>query len=125
MPASGKELKYRVRNGDSLWVIARTHHVSVEQLLQWNNLAAGTSIRPGQQLAIRQQQNPTLASSTVRPVSYTVRKGDSLSLISQKFNVSINDLKEWNSLDQQKYLKPGQRLKLYIDVVRLSQNSQG
>jgi membrane-bound lytic murein transglycosylase D len=54
-----------------------------------------------------------------------VRKGDSLSLISQKFNVSVNDLKEWNSLEKQKYLKPGQRLKLYIDVVRLSQNSQG
>jgi membrane-bound lytic murein transglycosylase D len=124
-PASGKELKYRVRNGDSLWVIARTHNVSVKQLLQWNNLTTGASIRQGQQLAIRQQQNPTLASSTVRPVSYTVRKGDSLSLISQKFNVSINDLKEWNSLEQQKYLKPGQRLKLYIDVVRLSQNSQG
>jgi membrane-bound lytic murein transglycosylase D len=114
-----------VRNGDNLWVIARTHNVSVKQLMQWNNLSTGASIRPGQQLAIRQQQNPTLASSTVRPVNYTVRKGDSLSLISQKFNVSINDLKEWNALEKEQYLRPGQNLKLYIDAVRLSQNSQG
>jgi len=125
VPASGKTLTYRVRNGDSLWLIARSYNVSVKQLSQWNDLAANASIKPGQQLTIHQQQNPTLASNTVRPVNYTVRKGDSLSLISQKFNVSINDLKEWNSLEKQKYLKPGQRLKLYIDVVRLSQNSQG
>jgi peptidoglycan lytic transglycosylase D len=125
VPASGKNLTYRVHNGDSLWVIAHTYNVSVKQLSQWNNLAADATIKPGQQLTIRQQQNPTQASNTVRPVNYTVRKGDSLSLISQKFNVSVNDLKEWNSLEKQKYLKPGQRLKLYIDVVRLSQNSQG
>jgi len=125
VPASGKTLTYRVHNGDSLWVIARTYNVSVKQLSQWNNLAIGTTIRPGQQLTIRQQQDPTQASNTVRPVSYTVRKGDSLSLISQKFNVSVNDLKEWNSLEKQKYLKPGQKLKLFIDVVRLSQNNQG
>jgi membrane-bound lytic murein transglycosylase D len=124
-PASGKTLTYRVHNGDSLWVIARTYNVSVKQLSQWNNLAAGTTIKPGQRLTIRKPHSPTQASSTVRPVHYTVRKGDSLSLISQKFNVSVNDLKEWNSLEKQKYLKPGQRLKLYIDVVRLSQNSQG
>jgi membrane-bound lytic murein transglycosylase D len=123
--ASGKSLTYRVHDGDSLWVIAHTYNVSVKQLSQWNNLSTNTPIKPGQQLTIRQQQNPTLASNTVRPVNYTVRKGDSLSLISQKFNVSINDLKEWNSLEKQKYLTPGQRLKLYIDVVRLSQNSQG
>jgi membrane-bound lytic murein transglycosylase D len=123
--ASGKTRTHRVQNGDSLWVIARSYNVSVKQLSQWNNLAANASIKPGQQLVIRQQQDPTQASNTVRPVSYTVRKGDSLSLISQKFNVSVNDLKEWNSLEKQKYLKPGQKLKLFIDVVRLSQNSQG
>jgi membrane-bound lytic murein transglycosylase D len=125
VPVSGKTLTYRVHNGDSLWVIARTYNVSVKQLSKWNNLAAGTTIKPGQRLTIRKPHNPTQASNTVRPVNYTVRKGDSLSLISQKFNVSVNDLKEWNSLEKQKYLKPGQRLKLYIDVVRLSQNSQG
>jgi membrane-bound lytic murein transglycosylase D len=123
--ATGKELAYQVRSGDTLWVIARTHNVSIEQLSQWNNLASGASIKPGQQLTIRQQQNTTQASNTVRPVNYTVRKGDTLFLISQKFNVSVNDLKEWNALEKEKYLKPGQKLKLYIDVARLSQNNQG
>jgi membrane-bound lytic murein transglycosylase D len=123
---SGKEQRYRVQSGDTLWVIARTHNVSIEQLSQWNNLATGASIKPGQQLTIRQHQNTTTqASNTVKPVNYTVRKGDTLFLISQKFNVSVNDLKEWNELEKEKYLKPGQKLKLYIDVARLSQNNQG
>ena len=124
-PAAGIELKYRVRNGDNLWVIARTHSVSVKQLSQWNNLASDASIKPGQQLTIRKQQIPAQAGNTISPVNYTVRKGDSLFLISQKFNVSVNDLKEWNALKKEKYLKPGQKLKLYIDVARLSQNNQG
>jgi membrane-bound lytic murein transglycosylase D len=124
-PAAGKQLKYQVRDGDNLWVIARSYNVSVGQLAQWNNIAPNTPIKPGQQLTIRQQQGPAQASKTIRPVNYTVRKGDSLFLISQKFNVSVKDLREWNALEKQKYLRPGQKLKLYIDVARLSQNSQG
>jgi peptidoglycan lytic transglycosylase D len=122
---SAKDLAYRVQSGDNLWGIARTYNVSIKQLSQWNNLAPGAQIKPGQQLTIRQQQNAMLASNSVRPVNYMVRKGDTLSLISQKFNVSISDLKEWNALEKDKYLKPGQLLKLYVDVAHLSQNNQG
>jgi membrane-bound lytic murein transglycosylase D len=122
---TGEEQTYRVRSGDNLWAIAHTYNVSIELLSQWNNLASGAPIKPGQQLTIRRRQNPTLAGNTIRPVNYTVRKGDSLYLISRKFNVSISDLKEWNALGKVKYLKPGQKLKLYVDVARLSQNNQG
>jgi membrane-bound lytic murein transglycosylase D len=130
-PVVGKSLKYQVRSGDNLWVIARTYNVSVGQLAQWNSLAVDAPIKQGQQLTIRQSQDAMQASNTarpvntVRPINYTVRKGDSLFLISKKFNVSINDLKEWNSLEKEKYLRPGQKLKLYIDVARLMQNNQG
>ncbi len=48
-------------------------------------------------------------------VSYKVRKGDSLSRIAQRFSVSVPELKKWNKLPK-KYLKPGQRIKLYVDV---------
>jgi membrane-bound lytic murein transglycosylase D len=123
--AAGKELSYQVRDGDNLWVIAHDHNVSVDQLARWNDLASDAPIKPGQLLAIRKPQSPLQSGNTIRPVNYTVRKGDSLFLISQKFNVSINDLKEWNALEKQKYLRPGQKLKLYIDVARLAQNNQG
>ena len=124
-PAVGKAIKYRVRSGDSLWLIARSHSVSVRALAQWNNLASDAPIRPGQRLTIRVASSSTLAGNTLRPISYTVRKGDSLFLISKRYNVSIDDLQEWNGLKDATYIRPGQKLKLFIDVARLTQNSQG
>ena len=61
----------------------------------------------------------------VRTVRYTVRKGDSLFLISRKFNVSVADLKSWNGLNGKKYLQPGQRLKVHVDVTKQSVASRG
>jgi membrane-bound lytic murein transglycosylase D len=44
-----------------------------------------------------------------------VREGDSLSRIAGKFNVSVDDIIDWNALDPGAYLKPGQELKLYVE----------
>jgi len=126
LPTAPRDSSYRVRDGDSLWNIARSHNLSVAQLEQWNNLVPGSPIRAGQQLSLREPSvAPRVGSRGAKSVNYTVRKGDSLFLISQKFNVSVDDLKEWNGLKNARLLKPGQKLKLYIDVARLAQNNQG
>jgi membrane-bound lytic murein transglycosylase D len=44
--------QYTVRRGDSLWLIARRHQVSLSDLLQWNNLAEDSVLRPGQTLTV-------------------------------------------------------------------------
>ena len=49
---------------------------------------------------------------------YTVRKGDSLSRIADRFNIRVADIKRWNTIG--KYLQPGQKLKLYVDITRQS-----
>ena len=123
--AGAGERTYRVRRGDSLWKIAHTHGISIEQLAHWNDLDSGAAIQPGQHLTIRSRNSTPRSVNTIRSISYTVRRGDSLYLISQKYNVSITDLKSWNGLERQKYLKPGQKLKLQIDVVRLAQDDPG
>jgi membrane-bound lytic murein transglycosylase D len=46
-------VEYTVRNGDSLWVIARRNGVSVRDLMRWNGLREGSILRPGQTLTIR------------------------------------------------------------------------
>jgi membrane-bound lytic murein transglycosylase D len=53
-------------------------------------------------------------------VNYVVRRGDSLSLIAGRFRVTVAKLLEWNSLSAQKYLQPGQRLVMYVDVTEQS-----
>ena len=53
-------------------------------------------------------------------IGYKVRRGDSLAKISRKFRVSVAELRRWNDLPKGKYLQPGQRLTVYVDVTRQS-----
>jgi membrane-bound lytic murein transglycosylase D len=45
-----------------------------------------------------------------------VKKGDSLARIASKFSVTVEDLVVWNKLDQKKYLQPGQKLTIFVDI---------
>ena len=49
----GTILPYRVQPGDSLDDIARKYHVTVDQLMKWNNLQGTSALQVGQQLKIR------------------------------------------------------------------------
>ena len=122
----GKEKDvYRVRAGDSLWTISRKFNVNYRSLAKWNGLAPKDTLRTGQKLVVWTKGNsiqraafsPHSNKLVTQKINYKVRRGDSLARISNKFNVGINDLKKWNrKLSKQKYLQPGQRLTLYVDV---------
>ena len=131
-PQQGQKLIHRVRHGDTLWDISRRYNISVRQLASWNSMAPRDLLREGQKLviwhkpgsAIRPQSMVDLASNgALQKIQYIVRRGDSLSRISQKFNVKISQLRSWNSLPKGKYLQPGQRLTLFVDVTRQADNS--
>jgi membrane-bound lytic murein transglycosylase D len=122
---SGKRTAYKVRNGDSLWKIASRHNVTVAQITRWNSLKKSAVIKPGQKLVIYKGTATASGGNKFRTVRYTVRKGDSLFLISRKFNVSVADLRSWNGLSGKKYLQPGQRLKIRVDITKQSVASRG
>lgn len=118
---------YTVRNGDTLWEIARRHQLSVAQLARMNGMAPRDPLRPGRTLIVGTGTGTVTASAhPVAPrqkVHYTVRQGDSLTRISQRFRVTVADLRSWNNLHTKAYLQPGQRLMLYVDVTRQAGNS--
>ena len=60
------------------------------------------------------------SNGTTRKLRYTVRNGDSLYLIASRFRISVADLLRWNNIDKAKYLQPGQKLTMYVDVTRQS-----
>jgi len=101
---------YRVRQGDSLWDIAKAQKVSVRDLQRWNNLS-GSNLKVGQALFLQAAGNNQQTKPA--PTYYKVKKGDSLYVIAKRFNVQINNLKTWNPRDSA-MLKPGQTLTLYI-----------
>jgi len=121
-----------VKKGDTLWDLSRKYHVSHYQLARWNGLAPADTLSAGKKLVLwtKNQSSKKYSSSTsnthalsrttIRTIRYTVRKGDSLALISNKFNVTVKQLLKWNRLSKTSYLQPGQRLTLYVDVTRQS-----
>ncbi|MCC5855345.1 MAG: LysM peptidoglycan-binding domain-containing protein [Idiomarina sp.] len=120
-------VNHAVQRGDTLWDLSRTYGVSVNNLARWNNMAPGDMLRPGQTLAIWLNEAPrTQAASNasggsngvVRTVHYQVRSGDSLARIASRFRVSIADIERWNQIGRNRYLQPGQRLTLYVDVTQ-------
>ncbi len=129
---SGKKRIYTVKRGDTLWDIARSYKVSHKALARWNGLSPKDTLKLGRELAIwtKTKSNEKVANSaplqpfatspinTLSSLHYRVRKGDSLACIAQKFNVTVASLRKWNTLPS-KYLQPGQRLKLYVDVTEL------
>jgi membrane-bound lytic murein transglycosylase D len=112
---SSSRLAYKVKSGDALGTIATRHGVSLTQIKQWNNLSSNL-IKIGQVLIIHSNAEPSttksIAMNSENPRSsktYTVRPGDSLWVISQKHQLSIEQIKRLNNLNSTQ-IKPGQRL---------------
>ncbi len=49
----GTVLRYRVQAGDSLADIAKKYHVTIDQMMKWNNLTDPGMLSVGQQLKIK------------------------------------------------------------------------
>ena len=124
---SGSKQIHIVRSGQSLWSISRNYGVSTNALAKWNGMAPIDTLKVGQKLVIwskntselkRVSFNQAAPNQGLHALRYTVRKGDSLSRIADRFNIRVSDIKRWNQLG--KYLQPGQKLKLYVDITRQS-----
>jgi membrane-bound lytic murein transglycosylase D len=114
------DLSYTVASGDTLSGIAGRYNTSVSELVAINQLRDRHSIRIGQKLVLPQQGGvvPTLVVNDPGPQSipnsrtYTVRRGDTLTAISQRFGVATPILMTLNDLRDRNMLQPGQVLKL-------------
>lgn len=126
---SGTKINYKVQSGDNLWDISRAHKVSHRSLAKWNGIAPTDPIKPGQTLVIW-KKTPTTdvakvpetslnSNAVMRNIIYQVRNGDSLARIASKFNVTIAQIEGWNNINRKKYLQPGQKLNLKVDVTNI------
>ena len=120
----GNRVEHIVVAGDSFWSISQRYGVNLRSLASWNGMAPRDTLSVGQKLVLWTSQTsaPQALSNngTTRKVRYTVRNGDSLALIADRFRISVADLVRWNKIDKGKYLQPGQKLTMYVDVTRQS-----
>lgn len=114
----GVKTTHTVVNGDNLWDIGKRYKVTGRNIAKWNGFASRDTLKLGQKLVIWQNNKsaPKNKQAILRNITYKVRSGDSFARIANKFNVRIRDIERWNNLNKAKYLQPGQKLKLSIDV---------
>jgi len=107
-------VSYKVRSGDSLWSIARSHGTTVKQVCALNNLRGDSVLKPGMVL----KMSGTAASAPARKVVYQVQSGDSLWSISRRFDLAVGQICNWNNLAKNQVLRPGQTLTLHVPADR-------
>ncbi len=114
-----------VESGDSLSKIAARHHVPVDVLRSSNDLD-GDMIRVGQKLRLPRDEQmlvdplyaqaalelQTLQSGLIasQRISHRVLPGESLSVIAQRYHVSVKDLQRWNGISDPGKLRAGKNI---------------
>ena len=127
---------HRVRNGESLWTIARRYGSRVDLIQRFNRLPSASRIRAGATLMIPlpngeglnpiaaaergYTENALVSSNPLRDgimttedgvIIHRVKSGDTLWSISRRYGVCIADILRWNSLGSHR-IWPGDTLKL-------------
>lgn len=90
-------LEYRVVAGDTLWVIAQRNNTTIQTIKEINGLSSD-SLTIGQILKLPQKQQEPATEVNASTTTYQVVSGDSLSLIANKFNTTVTEIKEENQL---------------------------
>lgn len=105
--ATRDKIVYRVKKGDTLGHIAEMHNTSASNIRTWNNLRYGQYIYPNQKLVIWVSKKQIDGDGY-----YIVQNGDTLTLISQKTGVSLDELKRLNPSINYSKIFPGDKIKV-------------
>jgi membrane-bound lytic murein transglycosylase D len=102
------------KSGETLDTIAAEFHVSAANIASYNEVTPNQPVEAGDELVIPVPVN----GSSSGQQRYTVHRGDTLVTIADRFNVSVEQLREWNGSSAAR-LAPGRSI--YVaEPVRLA-----
>lgn len=104
--ASTGDTIYTVKAGESVWGVANKHNITMDQLIQWNNIK-NNFIYPGQQVIVK--KGTTQSAPTTGQKTYTVKAGESVWGVADSHGITMNQLIEWNNI-KNNFIYPGQQL---------------
>jgi len=148
LPEVDLSVKHRVRRGQTLQRIANQYHVSATELAQANGISRTRPLKRGMILTVpaslrspapaeidkgdprastayvpaRNIRTPTsldAESDAEGRARHTVRKGETLASIADKYGVTVSDIKRWNHLTSGK-VRRGTRLKIRVGDAAIS-----
>ena len=88
MPANKMHI---VERGEGVYSIARKYNLQPKELMKWNGLNNNSLLDVGEQIY--------LAPGMAPPVQHSVKRGETLYRISQKYDVEVSDIMAWNQLN--------------------------
>ncbi|WP_415406830.1 LysM peptidoglycan-binding domain-containing protein [Sulfurovum sp. CS9] len=135
---STKSAKYAIKNGDTLFTIARKHHTTIEEVKKANGLKKGETLKLGRVLKVpkntyfpdktkriakvtKKSKNKRIVQKTnkksnikrsSKSAKYTIKSGDTLSTIARKHNTTTAKMRKANGLKKGATLKLGRVLKV-------------
>ena len=133
---------HKVKKGDNLSEIAAKYDVAMSDLKKWNklksnNVALGKSLKiitnervvttvrklvKSDNIALNEKSKKEAVENNEKPEDfYIVEQGDNLSTIAKKHNITIDELKKWNNL-QDNTIKLESKLK--VADIRISEEKE-
>ncbi len=110
---------HTVKSGENLSIIAAKYGVRESDIINWNSdIIDGTTIYSGTKLKIYTPETSKGSSKVTKsnvnkpPKYYTIRSGDTLYSISNKFGVSVASIKSKNKNLNENLLRIGQKIRI-------------
>lgn len=110
-PDGSNNIYYYVKRGDTLSHIALWYNTTVENLVRLNNIKNPDLIYIGQRLLISVSDDPNKS----KEVKYTVRRGDTLSKIANRYGITVNEIVLLNNIKDPNLIYVGQQLRIPLD----------
>lgn len=108
----GNRDHYTAPQNESLYSASQTNGVQLALLAQYNNMPLSASLRAGAVIKLRPGATTSSTEGTTKSpatIIHQVQAKEGLYAIAKKYQVSVNEIKQWNNL-QSETLQPGQQL---------------
>jgi N-acetylmuramoyl-L-alanine amidase len=120
-PDSAQQVSvYKVKQGDTLEKVANKYNTTVGALLKLNHMKLKDTLYAGMKIKVagiekEAKKKHKKADASSRPLTYKVKKGDTLDKIARKYNTSISELRRLNRMKRSDVLYFDKKLKLPRD----------
>lgn len=114
--------KHKIKDGETLYTIAKKHHTTVEEVRKKNGLKKGDILKLGRVLTVPtntyfpNKKKKKIAKNKVQPTkkfsTYAIKNGDTLFTIARKHGMTVAELVKINDVPYTSTLKLGQKLKV-------------
>lgn len=111
-----RTIEIRVKRGNTLSQIAVKYKTSVDLIVEYNNIKNRNVIYIGQILNIPYSNYEEKGETN--HIIYTVKKGDTLSAIARKYNVTVNELVKLNNIKNPNLIYVGETIKIKKENIK-------